>query len=63
MQLDLRSRSQASAPKLPTMSPAAYEAARATWHARMTNEYNSQPQPGLDRLDNTFYTSIVLTLK
>jgi hypothetical protein len=41
MQLDLRSRSQASAPKLPTMSPAAYEAARATWHARMTNEYNS----------------------
>ncbi len=29
----------------------------------MTNEYNSRPQPGLDRLDNTFYANLVLSLK
>ncbi len=29
----------------------------------VTNEYNSQPQPGLDRLDNTYYANIVLELK
>lgn len=27
------------------------------------NEYNSRPQPGFDRLDNTYYTSVVLELK
>jgi putative salt-induced outer membrane protein YdiY len=29
----------------------------------MTNEYNSRPQPGVDRLDNTYYANIVLELK
>jgi putative salt-induced outer membrane protein YdiY len=29
----------------------------------MTNEYNSRPQPGFDRLDNTYYANIVLELK
>ena len=29
----------------------------------MRNEYNSRPQPGFDRLDNTYYTSVVLELK
>jgi len=28
----------------------------------MRNEYNSRPQPGLDRLDNTYYANIVLEL-
>lgn len=27
------------------------------------NEYNSRPQPGIDRLDNTYYANIVLELK
>lgn len=29
----------------------------------MRNEYNSQPSPGLERLDNTYYANIVLELK
>ncbi len=29
----------------------------------MRNEYNSSPQPGLERLDNTFYANLVLALK
>lgn len=29
----------------------------------MTNEYNSDPQPGFDRLDNTYYANIVLEVK
>ncbi len=28
----------------------------------MRNEYNSRPQPGLERLDNTFYANIVMSL-
>ena len=36
---------------------------RWSWKLGVRNEYNSQPQPGLERLDNTFYTSIVLKLK
>jgi len=28
----------------------------------MSNEYNSRPQPGLERLDNTFYANIVMSL-
>ena len=36
---------------------------RWAWKAGMRNEYNSRPQTGFDRLDNTYYTSIVLTLK
>lgn len=27
------------------------------------NEYNAQPQPGIDRLDNTYYVNVVLNLK
>jgi putative salt-induced outer membrane protein len=29
----------------------------------MKNEYNSRPQPGRDRLDNTYYASVVLIIK
>jgi len=29
----------------------------------MRNEYSSMPQPGLDRLDNTYYANIVVKLK
>jgi putative salt-induced outer membrane protein YdiY len=36
---------------------------RLAWKLGMRNEYNSRPQSGLDRLDNTYYTSIVWTLK
>ena len=36
---------------------------RLAWKLGMRNEYNSQPQPGLKRLDNTYYTSIVWTLR
>lgn len=36
---------------------------RWKWKVGMRNEYNSNPQPGLDRLDNTYYTSLVLELK
>ncbi len=36
---------------------------RLAWKVGVRNEYNSRPQPGFDRLDNTYYTSIVLTLK
>jgi putative salt-induced outer membrane protein YdiY len=36
---------------------------RWAWKLGMRNEYNSRPQGDLDRLDNTYYTSIVLSLK
>ncbi|MCH7943938.1 MAG: DUF481 domain-containing protein [Proteobacteria bacterium] len=36
---------------------------RLAWKLGVRNAYNSRPQPGFDRLDNTYYTSIVLTLK
>ncbi len=36
---------------------------RLAWKIGLKNDYNSRPQAGLDRLDNTYYTSIVLTLK
>ncbi|UCE60276.1 MAG: DUF481 domain-containing protein [Phycisphaerales bacterium] len=36
---------------------------RWAWKLGMTNEYNSRPQRGFERLDNTYYTSIVLSLK
>ncbi len=36
---------------------------RWAWKVGMRNEYNSRPQGDLDRLDNTYYTSIVLSLK
>ena len=36
---------------------------RLAWKLGMRNEYNSRPQSGFDRLDNTYYTSIVLSLK
>ncbi len=36
---------------------------RWAWKVGMRNEYNSRPQPGFDRLDNTYYTSIVLSLE
>ena len=36
---------------------------RLAWKVGVRNEYNSRPQPGFDRLDSTYYTSIVLTLK
>ncbi len=36
---------------------------RIDWKLGMRNEYNSQPQPGFDRLDNTYYTSLVFKLK
>ena len=36
---------------------------RWAWKIGMRNEYNSRPQRGFDRLDNTYYTSIVLSLK
>jgi len=29
----------------------------------IANEYNSDPQPGFDRLDNTYYANIVLEVK
>jgi len=32
---------------------------RLAWKIGMRNDYNSNPAPGLDRLDNTYYTSIV----
>ena len=41
MQVDLRTSSQIHAPALPAMSPAARDAAHATWRGRMINEYNS----------------------
>ena len=36
---------------------------RWKWKMGIRNEYNSNPQPGLDRLDNTYYTSLVLELR
>ena len=36
---------------------------RLAWKVGVRNEYNSRPQPGFEHLDNTYYTSIVLTLK
>ena len=36
---------------------------RLAWKVGIRNEYNSRPQPGFDRLDNTYYTSIVLSLE
>lgn len=36
---------------------------RWSWKLGMRNEYNSRPQPGFDRLDNTYYTSLMLSLK
>ncbi len=36
---------------------------RWAWKIGMRNEYNSRPQRGFDRLDNMYYTSIVLSLK
>jgi putative salt-induced outer membrane protein YdiY len=36
---------------------------RWKWKMGIRNEYNSNPDPGLDRLDNTYYTSLVLELK
>ncbi len=36
---------------------------RWAWKLGMRNDYNSRPQPGFDRLDNLYYTSIVLSLK
>ena len=36
---------------------------RMTWKIGVRNEYNSRPQPGFERLDNTYYTSIVLKLE
>ncbi len=36
---------------------------RLAWKLGMTNEYNSRPQAGYERLDNTYYTSLVFTLK
>lgn len=36
---------------------------RWSWKLGIRNEYNSNPQPGLDRLDNTYYTSLVLQIR
>jgi hypothetical protein len=36
---------------------------RWAWKMGMRNDYNSRPQSGLDRLDNTYYTSIVLSIE
>jgi len=36
---------------------------RWAWKVGMRNDYNSRPARGLDRLDNTYYTSIVLKLQ
>jgi putative salt-induced outer membrane protein YdiY len=36
---------------------------RLAWKLGMRNEYNSRPQSGFDRLDSTYYTSIVLSLR
>jgi len=36
---------------------------RWAWKVGMQNDYNSRPQSGLDRLDNTYYTSIVLSIE
>lgn len=36
---------------------------RWAWKVGMRNDYNSRPQPGLDRLDNLYYTSIVLSIE
>ncbi len=33
------------------------------WKLGIRNEYNAQPGPGKERLDNTYYSSIVLELK
>jgi len=33
------------------------------WKIGMRNDYNSDPAPGLDRLDNTYYTSIVFRIR
>lgn len=49
--------------KLDTALTLPLKADRLSWKVGMRNEYNSRPQPGLDRLDNTYFTSIVLTLK
>ncbi len=34
-----------------------------SWKIGMRNDYNSNPQPALDRLDNLYYTSIVLRIR
>ena len=36
---------------------------RVSFKVGVTNEYNSRPQPGFDRLDTTYYANIVLELK
>ncbi len=36
---------------------------RWAWKVGMRNDYNSRPQSGLDRSDNTYYTSIVLSIE
>ncbi|MGD2109081.1 MAG: DUF481 domain-containing protein [Phycisphaerae bacterium] len=36
---------------------------RWAWKVGMRNDYNSDPAPGRDRLDNTYYTSIVLRFR
>ena len=34
-----------------------------SWKVGVRNDYSSRPESGLERLDNTYFTSIVLTLK
>ena len=49
--------------KLDTALLVPFKDERWAWKVGMRNEYNSRPQRGFDRLDNTYYTSIVLSLK
>jgi putative salt-induced outer membrane protein YdiY len=49
--------------KLDTALAMPFKDDRWAWKIGMRNDYNSRPQPGLERLDTEIYTSIVLTLK
>ena len=49
--------------KLDTAVALPLKADRLSWKVGVQNKYNSRPRPGLDRLDTTYYTSIVLTIQ
>lgn len=49
--------------KLDTALVIPFKNERLAWKLGIRNEYNSRPQEGFDRLDSTYYTSIVLSLK
>ncbi len=49
--------------KLDTALVIPFKDERLAWKIGMRNDYNSRPQEDFDRLDSTYYTSIVLSLK